>query len=133
MSTFTLDGEVASMEKVTLGANSARDVFLLAFADAKLSVVEYDPQTHSLKTISLHIFEDESSHSIEDCWIKQALLLLTNLNIKVITDRDFCFVIIHTIAKVDCMFEQFFLCTYSFDICFPSLLLHETLRLKQRQ
>ena len=61
MSTFTLDGEVASMEKVTLGANSARDVFLLAFADAKLSVVEYDPQTHSLKTISLHIFEDEES------------------------------------------------------------------------
>ena len=61
MASFTLHGEVASMEKVTLGANSPRDVFLLSFADAKLSVVEYDPHSHSLKTLSLHIFEDEES------------------------------------------------------------------------
>ena len=36
MASFTLHGEVTSMEKVTLGTNSPRDVFLLSFADAKL-------------------------------------------------------------------------------------------------
>lgn len=47
-----------SMESVTL-SNSPRDALLLAFSDAKLSVVEYDPDNHDLRTISLHYFEEE--------------------------------------------------------------------------
>lgn len=47
-----------SMQSVNL-ANAPRDALLLAFKDAKLSVVEYDPETHDLKTLSLHYFEEE--------------------------------------------------------------------------
>ncbi|CAG05995.1 unnamed protein product [Tetraodon nigroviridis] len=54
---FSLFGNVMSMESVQLvGAN--RDALLLSFKDAKLSVVEYDPGTHDLKTLSLHYFEE---------------------------------------------------------------------------
>lgn len=47
-----------SMQSVNL-ANAPRDALLLAFSDAKLSVVEYDPETHDLKTLSLHYFEED--------------------------------------------------------------------------
>ncbi|KAJ8403064.1 hypothetical protein AAFF_G00359800 [Aldrovandia affinis] len=54
---FSLFGNVMSMASVQLvGAN--RDALLLSFKDAKLSVVEYDPGTHDLKTLSLHYFEE---------------------------------------------------------------------------
>lgn len=61
---FNVFGNVMSVESVNL-ANSPRDALLLAFSDAKLSVVEYDPETHDLKTLSLHYFEDED---IKDGW-----------------------------------------------------------------
>lgn len=38
---------------------SPRDALLMSFRDAKLSVVEYDLDTHNLKTLSLHFFEEE--------------------------------------------------------------------------
>lgn len=47
-----------SIQSVNL-TNSPRDALLLAFQDAKLSVVEYDPETHDLKTLSLHYFEED--------------------------------------------------------------------------
>jgi cleavage and polyadenylation specificity factor subunit 1 len=53
---FTLNGTIAGLEKVTL-PSSVRDTLVLSFPEAKLSVVEYDPETHDLKTLSLHIFE----------------------------------------------------------------------------
>ncbi|XP_047663754.1 cleavage and polyadenylation specificity factor subunit 1 isoform X2 [Tachysurus fulvidraco] len=54
---FSLFGNVMSMASVQLvGAN--RDALLLSFKDAKLSVVEYDPGTHDLRTLSLHYFEE---------------------------------------------------------------------------
>ncbi|KAK2836147.1 hypothetical protein Q7C36_014016 [Tachysurus vachellii] len=54
---FSLFGNVMSMASVQLvGTN--RDALLLSFKDAKLSVVEYDPGTHDLRTLSLHFFEE---------------------------------------------------------------------------
>lgn len=47
-----------SMQAVSL-AGSQRDALLLSFRDAKLSLVEYDLDTHDLKTLSLHYFEEE--------------------------------------------------------------------------
>lgn len=55
---FTLHGNVMSMQAVTL-VGSQRDSLLLSFRDAKLSVVEYDQDTHDLRTVSLHYFEEE--------------------------------------------------------------------------
>ncbi|GFN92297.1 cleavage and polyadenylation specificity factor subunit 1-like [Plakobranchus ocellatus] len=57
MASFSLHGNIESMQAVKL-AGASRDVLLLGFLDAKLSVVEYDPSTHDLKTCSLHQFED---------------------------------------------------------------------------
>ncbi|XP_026144258.1 cleavage and polyadenylation specificity factor subunit 1 [Carassius auratus] len=54
---FSLFGNVMSMASVQL-AGTNRDALLLSFKDAKLSVVEYDPGTHDLKTLSLHYFEE---------------------------------------------------------------------------
>lgn len=51
-----------SMQAVSL-AGSKRDALLLSFKDAKLCVVEYDPETNELKTLSLHYFEDEDTVS----------------------------------------------------------------------
>ncbi|XP_055950282.1 cleavage and polyadenylation specificity factor subunit 1-like [Argiope bruennichi] len=55
---FPLFGNIMSIKAVRL-AGSPRDALLLSFKDAKLSLVEYDPSTHDLKTLSLHYFEEE--------------------------------------------------------------------------
>uniref|UniRef100_A0A671SRV0 Cleavage and polyadenylation specificity factor subunit 1 n=1 Tax=Sinocyclocheilus anshuiensis TaxID=1608454 RepID=A0A671SRV0_9TELE len=57
VASFSLFGNVMSMASVQL-AGTNRDALLLSFKDAKLSVVEYDPGTHDLKTLSLHYFEE---------------------------------------------------------------------------
>ncbi|KAL0274118.1 UNVERIFIED_CONTAM: hypothetical protein PYX00_006618 [Menopon gallinae] len=58
LSTFTLFANVMSMRAVSL-AGSSRDALLLSFQEAKLCVVEYDPDSHDLRTLSLHYFEEE--------------------------------------------------------------------------
>lgn len=55
---YTLHGNVMSMQAVQL-IGSPRDSLLLSFREAKLSVVEYDTEIHSLRTVSLHYFEEE--------------------------------------------------------------------------
>lgn len=55
---YILHGNIMSMQSVYL-LGSQRDSLLLSFRDAKLSVVEYDQDTHDLRTVSLHYFEEE--------------------------------------------------------------------------
>ena len=57
LSSFTLHDNIETIAAVSL--NPARDSLLLGFKDAKLSIVEYDPYSHDLKTISLHYFEKD--------------------------------------------------------------------------
>ena len=40
--------------------NSERDTLLMTFKDAKLSLVEYCPETHDLVTLSLHHWEEDT-------------------------------------------------------------------------
>lgn len=47
-----------SLQSVSL-AGSQQDALLISFRDAKLSVVQFDADTHELKTLSLHYFEEE--------------------------------------------------------------------------
>ncbi|KAK6623006.1 hypothetical protein RUM43_008858 [Polyplax serrata] len=58
LSSFTLFANVMSMQAVSL-AGSSRDALLLSFREAKLCVVEYDPDSHDLRTLSLHYFEED--------------------------------------------------------------------------
>eukprot|EP00795_Rhopilema_esculentum_P001311 gene1311-15698_t len=55
---YSLFGNISSMKAVRIGNNS-RDSLILGFRDAKLSIVEYDPTCHDLKTVSMHYFENE--------------------------------------------------------------------------
>ncbi|CAH1778694.1 unnamed protein product [Owenia fusiformis] len=59
LASYSLFGNITSMQKVRL-AGASRDGLLLSFADAKLSLIEYDPSSHDLKNTSLHYFQDES-------------------------------------------------------------------------
>lgn len=61
---YSLHGNVMSIQAVSL-IGSQRDSLLLSFRDAKLSVVEYDIETHDLRTVSLHYFEEEE---MRDGW-----------------------------------------------------------------
>ncbi|XP_043282051.1 cleavage and polyadenylation specificity factor subunit 1 isoform X2 [Venturia canescens] len=61
---YTLQGNVMSLQAVHL-VGSQRDSLLVSFRDAKLSVVEYDLDTHELRTVSLHYFEEEE---MRDGW-----------------------------------------------------------------
>lgn len=58
MCTYTLYGNIMSLQSVSL-AGSQRDALLISFKDAKLSVVQHDPDTFELKTLSLHYFEED--------------------------------------------------------------------------
>jgi hypothetical protein len=58
LASFTLWGNIMSMASATL-SGSPRDSLLISFRDAKLTLVEYDPETHDLRTLSLHYFEED--------------------------------------------------------------------------
>lgn len=58
MCTYSLYGNIMSLQSVSL-SGSQRDALLISFKDAKLSVVQHDPDTFDLKTLSLHYFEED--------------------------------------------------------------------------
>lgn len=58
LATYTLYGNVMSLQSVSL-SGSLRDALLISFKDAKLSVVQHEPDTFALKTLSLHFFEED--------------------------------------------------------------------------
>ncbi|CAA9957479.1 SFT1 Pre cleavage and polyadenylation specificity factor [Pyrenophora teres f. maculata] len=56
---FPLAGTVISLARVkALNTKSKGEALLVAFRDAKLSLVEWDPETYNLHTISIHYYEN---------------------------------------------------------------------------
>jgi cleavage and polyadenylation specificity factor subunit 1 len=56
---FPLAGTVISLARVkALNTKSRAEALLVAFRDAKLSLVEWDPDTYNLHTISIHYYEN---------------------------------------------------------------------------
>lgn len=57
---YALSGTITSMVRVkTLQSKSGGESLLLAFKDAKLSLVEWDPKRYGLSTVSIHYYEQE--------------------------------------------------------------------------
>ncbi|KAF2750545.1 hypothetical protein M011DRAFT_492011 [Sporormia fimetaria CBS 119925] len=55
---FPLSGTVISLARIKIqGTKSKGEALLVAFRDAKLSLVEWDPETFSLSTVSIHYYE----------------------------------------------------------------------------
>ncbi|KAK8376849.1 hypothetical protein O3P69_010050 [Scylla paramamosain] len=75
MATYKLHDNVATMASVSL--SPLRDSLLLGFKDAKLSIVEYDPYNHNLRTVSLHYFEKED---IKGGWLQTVSLPLVRVD-----------------------------------------------------
>ena len=58
LQTFSFFGEITAINHVRLN-KSIRDSILITFMEAKLSIVEYDPSSHGLRTVSMNYFEDD--------------------------------------------------------------------------
>ncbi|CAH0697287.1 unnamed protein product [Spodoptera exigua] len=58
LASYTLWGNVMSMASVRC-PSAGRDLLLVSFREAKLSVLQYDPQTDNLITLSMHYFEED--------------------------------------------------------------------------
>jgi cleavage and polyadenylation specificity factor subunit 1 len=55
---YPLSGTVSSLGRVkTLNNKYGTEVLLVAFRDAKISLVQWDPERHSISTISIHYYE----------------------------------------------------------------------------
>ncbi|KAH7025390.1 CPSF A subunit region-domain-containing protein [Macrophomina phaseolina] len=60
---YPLEGTVLSLARIkALDTKSGGDALLIAFRDAKMSLVEWDPANHALSTISIHYYEGEELH-----------------------------------------------------------------------
>ncbi|KAI0158196.1 CPSF A subunit region-domain-containing protein [Xylariaceae sp. FL1272] len=60
---FPLAGTVTGLARVKCPSSAAGgDALLIAFKDAKLSMVEWDPAKHSITTTSIHYYEQEELH-----------------------------------------------------------------------
>ncbi|KAI1618471.1 histone H2A [Exophiala viscosa] len=61
---YNLAGTVTSLGRVrTPDSKSGGDAVLIAFLDAKLSLIEWDSTLHSISTLSIHYYEHHDLHS----------------------------------------------------------------------
>ncbi|KAK3714705.1 mRNA cleavage and polyadenylation factor subunit [Vermiconidia calcicola] len=61
---YPVSGTVTSLASIkALNTKSGGDALLIAFKDAKLSLVEWDPDNHRISTISIHYYEGENISS----------------------------------------------------------------------
>lgn len=61
---YNLAGTVTSLGRVKVAdSKSGGDAILIAFLDAKLSLIEWDPTLHSISTLSIHYYENHDLHS----------------------------------------------------------------------
>lgn len=61
---YDLSGTVTSLARVKiLHTKSGGEAILVALRDAKLSLVEWDPERYNIATISIHMYEQESIRS----------------------------------------------------------------------
>lgn len=59
---YSLQGTISGIARVkTLKSQSGGEAVLLAFRDAKLSLIEWNPDQHSISTISIHYYENHDS------------------------------------------------------------------------
>lgn len=58
LASYTLWGNVMSMASVKC-PSAGRDLLLVSFKEAKLSVLQYDIHTNNLITLSMHYFEED--------------------------------------------------------------------------
>ncbi|KAL1854746.1 mRNA cleavage and polyadenylation factor subunit [Paecilomyces lecythidis] len=57
---YALSGTVTDMSRVKiLNSKSGGEAILIAFRNAKLSLIEWDPERHAISTISIHYYEKE--------------------------------------------------------------------------
>ena len=57
---YSLSGTVTALSRVKiLDSKSGGEALLVSFRNAKLSLVEWDPEQHSMSTISIHYYERE--------------------------------------------------------------------------
>ena len=58
---YPLAGTVTSLTAIkALDTKTGGDALLISFSDAKLSLVEWDPDNHRISTVSIHYYEAES-------------------------------------------------------------------------
>ena len=57
VSRLELNAKIDSMRALTSPLGEERDRIMLAFADAKLAIVEFEPSAHALRTVAAHSFE----------------------------------------------------------------------------
>lgn len=58
---YSLSGTITSLGRVRiLSSKSGGEAILIALRDAKLSLVEWDPEKHSISTISIHYYESDA-------------------------------------------------------------------------
>ena len=64
VSEYSLSGTITSLGRVkTLNSRSGGEAVLVAFRDAKLSLIEWNAEQHSISTISIHYYETEDLRS----------------------------------------------------------------------